>query len=330
MKLQTARRRQVTRLDASDTYFLTQQLESLDPTTYYELVPSRMGRRFIPPVENVAPFDEAYKYTMTHLKGRARKSAPRSKAAPSVEVTKTEHNQSIKTFDTSFGWTVDEIKAAKAKNLNLDRDRYAAAVIGIEQQIDDALALGIPEINAYGLTNNPNVQTTNPVAKTGGGTSWLGAGVKPSEIIKDISNMIADTRALLKSARVPGSDQPVFQKFTLLLPQDHLTVIATTPRSDNSDTTILEWVLTNMRRWIAGIEDWWQLDAADGGDPMAVMYPALDSGAMNPFAGGGILPMDFETLNPQEDGRDIVIPAAGKCGGVVMRYPLAYRYMKTL
>lgn len=318
------------RLDAADTYFLTQQLESLDPTTYYELVPSRLGRRFIPPVEGVAPYDTAYKYAMTSLKGRAKKMGPRSKGAPTVEVTRTETTQGVKTFESSFGWSVDEIKAAKAKNLDLDRDKYSAAVVSIEQQIDTALAFGIPELNAPGLVNNALVQTTAPIAKTGGGTSWLGAAVKPAEIIKDIGNMIGDIRALLKSARIPGQEAPMFQKFTLLLPTEHLTLIATTPRSDNSDTTILDYVLQNFRRWLAGIEDWWQLDTADGGSPQAVMYPAIDSGAMNPFAGGGILPMDFETLNPQESGRDISIPAAGKCGGTVMRYPLAFRYMKTL
>lgn len=331
------------RLDSADSYFLTQQLESLDPTEYYELVPSRLGRRFLAPVDNVAPYDPVYKYAMTHLKGRSKKSGPKAKDAPTSVVTKTQVTQQVKTHEATFGWTVDEIKAAKAKGLNLDADLYKAAVVSIEQDIDDTLAFGDPDTSDItGLLNHASIDDTiTPITKTGGGTSWLGDAVLPDEIIGDVRKMLSAVRSRLKQATMPGVQLPMFQQWTMITPQDHLTKLASTPRSVHSDTSILEWLLTNLKRWIVAIEDWWQIDTAHGvtftngkpnhdGTPEILLMPALPSGACNPFAGGGLLPLDFETLNPQESGRNITIPAAGKCGGFVGRYPVAFQYLHSI
>ena len=322
-------RQTFTRLDAADSYFLSQQLENLDPTSYYELFAGRIGRRFVPTVDNLAPYDEVYKYTMVHFKGRAKKGGPKAKDHPSVTVTKTEVTQPMKKLPVEYGWTVDEIRAAKAKNLNLDSDSLQAAIGAVEQEIDDMIAFGdTTTSNITGLLNNPNVDDgSTPVNKTGGGTSWLGAGATPSEIIKDVTNLVARWRAALKQANEPGTSMPAFQKCSLLLPQAHLSKIASTPRSDNSDTTILQWLLTN-NPWIASIEDWWQCDEADDGDPLIALYPATPNGVCHPRAAGALIPYDFESLDPQERGHDIVIPASGKCGGVAMRYAVAFQYLK--
>lgn len=321
---------QAVRLDAADSYFLSQQLEHLDPTTYYELFAGRIGRRFIPVIENIAPFEEVYKYTMVHFKGSAKKGGPRAKDARTVQVVKTEVTQSIKKIPVSYGWTVDEIRASRAKGLNLDSDTLQAAVGTVEQEIDDMLAFG-DEQNASitGLLNHGSIADTTPVAKTGGGTSWLGASVTASEIIKDVTNMVSEAREALKQALEPGTGMPAFAKFGLLLPQSHLSLIASTPRSTTSDTSILRWLLDN-NPWLASIEDWWQLDEGDDGDPMAVLYPAMPNGVGHPRAMGAIIPVDFESLDPQMTGHDVTVPASGKCGGVAIRYPVAFRYMYTL
>jgi hypothetical protein len=315
------------RLDAADSYFLSQQLESLDPTTYYELFAGRIGRRFIPAIDNIAPFDTTYKYSMVHFKGSAKKGGPKAKDHRTVTVVKTEVTQSIKKIPVSYGWTVDEIRASRAKGLNLDSDSLQAAVGSVEQEIDNMLAFGDTQnANITGLLNNTNILDTTPTTKTGAGTSWLGSAVLPGEIIKDVTKMIGEAREALKQANEVGTGMPAFAKFSLLLPQQHMSVIASTPRSDNSDTTILQWLLQN-NPWLASVEDWWQLDEADDGDPMAVLYPALPTGVLHPRAGGAIIPVDFESLDPQFSGHDVVVPASGSCGGVAVRYPVGFRYM---
>lgn len=321
------------RLDAADSFFLSQQLQSIDPTKYYNLFAGKIGRRFIPAIENISPVDTVYKYAMTSFVGRAKKGAPHAKDHRSVQVVKTEVVQPIKDILVEYGWTVQEIRASRQKNLDLDGDTLMAAMGAVEDQIDRMLAFGDPS-NALmtGLLNNASINSTTPTTKTGSGTAWTGASVKPSEIIKDVTNMIAEARAAMQQATEVGGTVPAFQKFTLLLPQQQMSLIASTPRSDNSDTTILQWLLQN-NPWLASVEDWWRLDTADAGHsngPMAVLYPALPGGQGNPLAFGAIIPVDFESLDPQFSGHDVIVPASARCGGVAVRYPVAFRYLKQI
>jgi hypothetical protein len=237
----------------------------------------------------------------------------------------------MKKIEVEYGWTVDEIRASKAKGLNLDSDSLQAAIGSVEQVVDDMLAFGdATTTNITGLLNNTNVDDgLVPVTKTGGGTSWLGALATPSEIIRDVTNLVSRWREALKQANEPGTSMPAFPKCSLILPQAHMSKIASTPRSDNSDTTILQWLLVN-NPWIAAIEDWWQADTADAGDPRICLMPATPNGVCHPRAAGALIPVDFESLDPQERGHDIIVPASGKCGGVAMRYPVAFQYLNDI
>jgi hypothetical protein len=318
----------VHRMDADNAYFLNEQLVHLDPTTFYELFAGHIGRRFIPLIEGIGKYAEVYKYQMVTMHGTAKKARGKTNDAPTVRVTKKQVTQSIKKIAVEYGWSVDEIGAARSQGSDLDTQTLQAAIGSVEQEIDDMLAFGdadAPDIT--GLLNNSNIADTTPVTKTGGGTLWTGASVKASEIIKDVTNMVAEARKALKQANEVGTGMPAFPKFSLLLPTDHMSLIASTPRSDNSDTTILQYLL-EKNPWLAAIEDWWQCDEADDGDPMGVLYPAMPNGAGHPRAMGAIVPVDFESLAPQEVGQNIVIPASGKCGGVAIRYPVGFRYIK--
>ena len=93
-----------------------------------------------------------------------------------------------------------------------------------------------------------------------------------------------------------------------------------TPRSDNSDTTILE--MAKKSQFVEDIVEWNLLDTADGGDPMIVAYPR------NAMCLGGVIPREWEQREPQEQGHDINVPAIASCGGTVIRYPIAVRYLK--
>lgn len=318
-----------TRMDAQDQYFLSNQLQSVDPTKYYHLVPGLVGRKLIPPIAGVSPNMPVYKWMMTKLKGQARKGGKHSKSQPTVSVVRTEETANIKTYEASFGWTVDEVRAAREAGSDLPGDSFTAAVATLEQNIDSNLAIGDADSGITGLTNNANVLSTNAAAKTGGGTSWLGAGALPDEIMNDIVTAIEATQLALKQGQIPGSDMPMFDQFALYLPRKHMTQLMTKRLGSANDTTVLGFIRKNFEM-IKSIQPWWRLDTADAGAPMAVIVPALDTGAMNPFAGGALLPLDFEQLPEQYEGRDVIVPCASKAGGVPIRFPVAFRYIKLL
>lgn len=317
------------RLDAQDAYFLSNQLQSVDPTRYYNLIPGVVGRRIIPPIPGISPNLPVYKWRTTKLQGTARKGRGRTKGAPSVSVVRVEETQSINTYEDVASWTVDEVRAAREAGEDLPQETLMAAVAAIEQKVDACLAVGDSLTGTVGLTNNTNVLTTNAGTKTGGGTTWLGAGATADEIALDIVTALEAMALAMKQGQVPNNNMPFFDQYALYLPTRQYARLMTKRLGATNEVTILSFIRKNFEM-IKDIRPWWRLDTADGGNAMGVLVPALDTGAMNPMAGGGILPLDFEQLPEQYDGRTISVPCAGKCGGVVIRYPVAFRYLKLI
>jgi hypothetical protein len=310
------------RWDAGDTFFLTQQLQNIDPTQYYHLVPGVIGRQFIPAIPGVSPNLPVYKFKMIKMLGQTKKGSGHAKQQPTVSVVKTEETQNIKLLESAASWTIDEVRAANQAGEDLPQQEILDAVTQIEQQIDSTLALGDSLSGIPGLANNTNVGVTNATAV------WSAA--TPDQILGDIANTIDATEQALKQGQIPGqTSTAMFNQWSLVLPNKYKTKLKTTRLGSTNDVTLAYFIKQNFDM-IKDVKFWWRLDTANGGNPMGVLFPALDSGQMNPYAGGGLLPLDFERLPEQYDGRDVLVPCAGKCGGVVMRHPVGFRYLKTM
>lgn len=318
------------RLDSGGNIFLQRELETVDPVNYMTLFAGLLGRRYVPLVENVSPLDNVYTYKKFTITGQAKPGAPdrRANDATVVGVTMTPLSQPIEQIPTSYGWGVREIAQAAKHNIPLDQLTIQAAMSVVARAQDTMIAFGLSGSGILGLLNNDNVDFTTPSTKTGAGagTKWIRTvPVDPKEILADVAKMVSDVRKALKQASfLPGGGAiPAFDSFTLLLDTANYTYIATTPRSDNSDTSILKWIIQNIP-WLNSIEEWWQCDLADtaGTGPRAVLYP------MDPMCLGAVIPVDFLSLPPQEEGHNIVVPASGSCGGTVIRYEVACRYME--
>lgn len=309
-----------TRLDQADTYFLGEQLRGIDPTRYYHLVPGIVGRRILPPVDGISPNKTVHGFDMIRMQAApARKGGGRGRNAPTVNVTKTRTTQSIKTYEETATWTVDEVRLAREVGEDLPRQTIETAVAAIEQRIDGCLATGDTEAAIPGFANHSAISSINATA------AWSGA--TPAQILGDIQVLIDTTVAGLKQGQVPGANMPMFDQFTLVMPLQYRTKWMMTRIDNTSDTTIGTFIKDNLDS-VKAVKWWHRLDTANGGNPMAVLAPALDNGAINPMAGGAVLPLDFEVLPEQYDGRSVIAPCAGKCGGFAARYPVAFRYLK--
>lgn len=313
------------RFDSNDRYFLSNQLQSIDPNKYYHAVPGIVGRRHLPPIPNVSPDLPVYKWTMTKLVGSAAKRGPKSRSAPTANVVRSEETQQILTLEESFGWTVDEVKAARATGQSLPEDRQLSAISNIEQRIDGTLCLGDTSANVYGLANIPSVGNTNAT-----GAAWTTAA--SDVILADLEKLIDEATAALKQAQIPGSGVPSFDQFVLFISAARYRRLMLKRLGSTNEVTLLKYVRENYEM-IKAIVPWWRLDAANvagtnGTNNMAVLAPALDNGAVNPMAGGALLPSDYEQLPEQYEGRNVIVPCAGKCGGFVARHVVAFRTLK--
>jgi len=307
------------RVDAADSYFVQQQLTQFDPKTRYQLVPGVVGRKIMARVEGVSPNLPSYKYTTTKLQVSTRRSRGRGRDIPIGSVTKEEVVHTIQTFEHNASWTIDAVRAARESGSDLQMDTMVGAMTSIEQDIDSALAIGVPGTSVGGLMNNANIQAT---AAAG---TWASASA--DAIIADVAKLITEAQDALKQAQVPGQNDVMFTQFSLYLPLVRYGKIDMTPRGSVNDTTILEFIKKFSA--LKAVIPWWRLDSISG-SPKAVLVPALDNGVMNPLAGGALLPLDFERLPEQYRGRTVDVPCAGKCGGFACPYPVAFRYLTGL
>lgn len=310
------------RLDAAQVAFLLRELEELDKTVYEDLLPGVLGMVYVPLQQGIAEWADVYTYKMWTKRGGT--VNPGSRNADNLKrasATMTPASRRIEQFPLSYGWTVREIQQAAATGVPLDQVTVLAARSMAARSIDNFIALGnAPEggTDITGLYNDPDVSILTPRAKTGG-TDWLHAGNLPDEVLGDINYVTEQLTSGLKQTDTPG-----FNKFTFLIPTAQYTYISTTPRSDLSDTTILRFAITN-NPWVESIEPWWQGDAAGvGPSTRLVAYPR------NPIAVSAIVPQEFRPLAPQERDLEIVVPASASCGGTIMRYPVAVRYMDAI
>jgi hypothetical protein len=316
------------RLDAGDIVWLERELRQVDPVNYPTLFSGILGRRYIPAIDGMDPLKNEYAYKMYEIVGDAKIGAPGANDATVVAVKYTEFVSAIKQIPVTMSWTVRELAQDAKFNGRLQQDTIMAAMSVLARKQDSMLAFGLTGTTIKGLANHASVVETTPSTKTGtgAGTKWIRAvPVNPDEILADIAKMVSDTRTALKQAAMaPGGEQmAMFPRFLLLLDQANYTYISQTPRSSTSDKTILQWALT-QNPWLESIEEWHQLDLADteGNGPRAVLFPAR-----RPDAVGCLIPDEWTALPWQYDGHNVIVPAGGSCGGTVIKYPVAVRYL---
>jgi hypothetical protein len=313
-----------TRWDSGDTYFVSNQLQKIDPNSYYHLVPGIVGRTVMPPVEGISPNLPSYTFDMTKLVGTTKRRGPKSRSAPTANVVKTRETHQILTQEESFGWTVDEVRAARETNQKLPEDRQLSAITLIEQWIDGMLCTGAPEANVYGIANNPGIGNTSAAQ------AWTAATA--DQIMASLDLLLSEADAALKQARVPGSTTPMYNQWVLMLSNARYGKLERMRLGATNEITLLTYIKANFSS-IKKIVPWWRLDTANavavnGTNAMGVLAPALDNGSINPMAGGALVPLDYEQLPEQYEGRNVIVPAAGKCGGFVPRHGVAFRTFK--
>ena len=78
-----------------------------------------------------------------------------------------------------------------------------------------------------------------------------------------------------------------------------------------------------MNADLRNAESWYKLNTADaaGTGPRALFYKR------SPEVLELVIPQDFEQLPPQAKNLAFVVPCHARCGGVVVRYPVAMLYL---
>jgi hypothetical protein len=150
------------------------------------------------------------------------------------------------------------------------------------------------------------------LATNAGGTSTRFVDKTPQECLADIRAMVAYTAALTKSREQPD---------TLALPTDAYLYLANTPRSDQSDLSILNWILQNVAR-LKNIVEAAELNDDSNETP----YPGVGVGFMfkkdpKKFTIENPLPFYQHPIQPR--GLEFVVPCEARTAGALIYYPLS-------
>lgn len=306
-----------TRLDASESVFFSRQLESIDATTYEAKFPELKARRFLPTISSVAEWAKVYMYRAMERFGSAKVIANMADDLPRADVSGSEVSQTIKYLGASFGYDIQEIKAAAAMGTDLDGLRARSCRYAIEEQIDELLALGDTSLGLTGLLKIASGTTSfTPSTKAAGGTSW-GTLDAPNATGQEVA---ADLMAA-PAAIVAASKEAFAGPFTIALPIAQYNYAAQTPHgTGNGMLTALQFAKANSP-YIADIVPWHRCATAGSGSVTRMAVFPRD-----PMVLGALVPQEYTQLAPQQRNLAWVVNAMASCGGIVCRYPIAVAY----
>lgn len=307
--------RQMPHLDAADTVFFQRELDHLISESFDPKYAKLAAREHVPLDSSVDPAAEAVRWESFDAQGEAKLVRDHSKDFPEVQVNGVETYTTLHSYGASFGYTVDELRAARLGRRPLDRMRMEAARKVVDQKWDKVMSIGDTLAGLKGLTSLASTLTETPVTKAVTGTSWLTSGVTAAEMLQDLF-------ALLN--KVPTDTAEVEQTSKrVLLPPAHLRLISQKKIDAVSNTTVKQFFEENSGG--ATIGSWDRLTTANGsGGTRAMVYDPTPSSVR------GLEAIAFEMMPPQLVGMRYTIACRCKIGGVISPYPKTVCYMDAI
>lgn len=294
-------------LDAAGDIFFARQLEFIQSKVYEFEYPAFKAFEFIPINYDIPPGAEFVTSTGFQSVGRARVINSYADDLPEAGLLGIQLTNPVISIGSSYRYSHQEIRAARFANISLPMRQAEAARRANDQLINDLALAGDPATGMTGLINNPGVPTvTVPADGTGASTLWINK--TPEQILRDMNLVV--NQIVVNSNGVEMPD-------TLLLPLAQYTLIASTPRSINSDTTILQYFLLN-NPFIRTVS--WIPQLAGAGVAASNVMIAFERNE-NKLAMQ--IAMPFTQYAPQERNLEFVVNCESRYGGVTVYYPLS-------
>ena len=300
-------KRLVDRLDAAEQIFFGRQLEHVKAKTYDILYPELLAPKLFPVSYEAGAGADTIKYEQFDMVGMAKIIASYANDLPRCDVKGKEFIANVKSLGASYGYNIQEVRAAAMKGMPLAQRKANAAKRAIKYLENYIAFFGDTDHNLPGFLSNANIPNALAEADGVGATStWTTK--TPDQIIRDINDAVNDMRDLTKGVEAPD---------TLLLPEYQYGLIASTPRASNSDATILDFVL-RTNPWLKQVIPCFELKGTGTGtaDQFVIYNRNPDKVELN-------IPSEFEQFPPQEKGLEFEIPCHQRMCGTIVYYPLS-------
>lgn len=298
------------RQDADETAFFLRELEHIKAKTHDIVFPELKARVVIPVSFEAGSEAEAITYQQFEQTGFAKLISNYAADLPRVDILGREFSQKVKSIGDSYGFSVQEIRAAAKTGRNINQKKSRAARRAQMSKENNLAFFGDSGAGFLGFLNHPNVSiTTIPNDGTGSSTEWINK--TPDQVLRDMNLLFRAIFSVSKGVEFGN---------TLLLPLEQHSLIFDTPRASGSDMSIGKWFLENNPH--AESIDWLnELEGAGAGstDRMMAYHRNPDKVTME-------VPQDYEEFPAQERGLEMIIPAHSRYGGILFYYPLSASY----
>ena len=293
-------------LDSQDTIFFQRELEHLKAKTYDIIKAPLKAFELIPVSQEAGPGAEAIVYEQYDHTGLAKVIANYADDLPRVNVKGKEFVTKIKSIGNSYGYSIQEIRAAQLAGKSLSERLAVAAARAQREEWNRIAFYGDAQHGLNGWINAANVPA-GAVAGTGTAGATTFVSKTPQLIVDDINKLLNSIVDLTNGAEEPN---------TLVMPIKQFTQIASEHFSPGTDTTILEFLKRVHPTVTFTFAN--ELKGAFPGSTDGMIAYRRDPETMTLE-----MPVMFEQFEPQERGMEIIVPCHSRIGGVIVYYPLS-------
>ena len=297
------------RFDAEAGLFLSRQLEYIRPQIFETKYADIKYPTILPVTSEAGPGAQTYTYRVMNATGEFKLISDAADDLPRADVTQVEKTINIRSIGGSFGYTVQELRAAQMADIALEQRRAAAVRRAYEEKVESIAMFGDSSASLTGFFNNSTVDVY-------AADKWFSdSGTTAQEMLELLNYGVS---AIVNASKM------VEQPDTILMPYEDYNTVSTTRNSDSSDVTVLEYFL-RTNPYIRNVEPINQLDADNS--------TSLNTNRMviykrDPEKLQLHIPQPLELFPPQQRGLEFIVPAHARVGGVSIYYPKSVIYVQ--
>ena len=297
------------------TMFFQRELEHIKGNTYDVVMAPLRAFDLIPTDSTAGQGAESITYQQYDMTGMAKIIADYGDDLPRSDVKGKEFTARVKSVGNSYGYSLQEIRAAQMAGKPLQQRKANAATRAQREEWNRIAFYGDAEHGLQGWLSNPNIPS-DAVENDGDGDSTNWDDKTPEQILRDMNDLVNGVVELTNGAEQPD---------TLLLPIAKYTKIVSTRADSGTDTTIADYFLQN-NPFINSLE-WSNEITADQRAANMAEDPftgeIMIAYRRDPDAITLEMPQMFEQLPVQERGLEFVVPCHSRIAGVLIYYPLS-------
>ena len=290
--------------------FLERQLEYIRPQIFEVAYADIKYPTLLPVTSEAGQGAQTFTYRIMDSTGEFKLIADAADDLPRSDISQVEKSINIRSFGGSFGYTVQELRAAQMANIALEQRRAAAVRRAYEEKVEAVAMFGESTVGLAGFFNN---STVDVIAADYWFTGTTASGTS-QEMLELLNYGV--------TAIINGSNMKE-QPDTILMAYEDYNKVSTTRNSDSSDVTVLEYFL-RTNPYIRNVEPINQLDK----DNSVLNTNRMVVYKRDPEKVQLHIPQPLELFPPQQRGLEFIVPAHARVGGVALYYPKSVIYVQ--